>query len=103
MTINRCAHVAIATAVLALAIVMAPDCALADTSSIGRNLGNEVKALATGLFLGVAALVGIPVLLRRDFSEGIRLLVLVVVVGAFVFATGAVRQVIADLWRSLAF
>ena len=88
---------------LAVVLLILVEPALADTSRVGRNLGQEVASWGRNLLLGVAALVGIPVLLRRDFSEGIRLLVLVIVVGAFVFATGAVRQVIADLWRSLAF
>jgi hypothetical protein len=92
---------AAATLVVALLVVVEP--ALADTSRVGRNLGQEVASWGRNLLLGVAALVGIPVLLRRDFADGIRLLVLVVVVGAFVFATGAVKQVISDLWRSLAF
>jgi hypothetical protein len=90
-------------AVLAAACLMVVEPAAADTSRVGRNLGQEVASWGRNLLLGVAALVGIPVLLRRDFSDGLRLLVLVVVVGAFVFATGAVRQVIGDLWRSLAF
>jgi len=88
-------------AVLAVAFVVEP--ALADTSRVGRNLGEEVASWGRNLLLGVAALVAIPVLLRRDFSDGLRLVVLVVLVGAFVFATPAVRQVISDLWRSLAF
>lgn len=101
---SRLAHrvlLAAATLVVALLVVVEP--ALADTSRVGRNLGQEVASWGRNLLLGVAALVGIPVLLRRDFADGIRLLVLVVVVGAFVFATGAVKQVISDLWRSLAF
>jgi hypothetical protein len=91
----------LAAATLATLAVVEP--ALADTSRVGRNLGEEVASWGRNLLLGVAALVGIPVLLRRDFSEGLRLLVLVVLVGAFVFAAPAVRQVIGDLWRSLAF
>jgi cobalamin synthase len=92
-----------AFAVSALALLAAAEPSFADTSRVGRNLGQEVASWGRNLLLGVAALVGIPVLLRRDFSEGLRLVVLVVLVGAFVFATPAVRQVIGDLWRSLAF
>ena len=101
MTLNRCANVVVATAVLAVAIALAPDCALADTSSIGRNLGNEVKALATGLFLGVAALVAIPVLTRRDVNGGLVIALLVLILGGFIFAQDSVKQVIVELWRSV--
>ena len=90
--------------VLALAIlaaVLAPATALADTSEIGRNLGDEVKALATALFLGVAALVAIPVLTRRDVNGGLVIALLVVILGGFVFAQGSVKQVIVELWRAI--
>jgi len=95
--------VIVAALVLTVGLLGLVEPAFADTSRVGRNLGHEVQSWGRNLLLGVAALVGIPVLLRRDFSEGIRLLMLVLIVGAFVFATGAVRQVIDDLWRSLAF
>ncbi|HEX8084551.1 MAG TPA: hypothetical protein VF529_09695 [Solirubrobacteraceae bacterium] len=91
---------AIAFAVLAAAVV-APPIALADTSEIGRNLGDEVKALATALFLGVAALVAIPVLTRRDVNGGLVIALLVVILGGFVFAQGSVKQVIVELWRAI--
>jgi hypothetical protein len=103
MTSHAHRTVALVAAVVVATCLTVVEPALADTSRVGRNLGQEVASWGRHLLLGVAALVGIPVLLRRDFSDGVRLLVLVIVVGAFVFATGAVRQVIGDLWRSLAF
>jgi hypothetical protein len=75
--------------------------ALADTSNIGRNLGNEVRSWATALLLGVAALVGLPILFRRDMSAGLVLVLLVIVVGGFVFAPTAVREVIRGLWQAI--
>ena len=91
---------AIALAALAAAAA-APPVALADTSEIGKNLGDEVKALATALFLGVAALVAIPVLTRRDVNGGLVIALLVVILGGFVFAQGSVKQVIVELWRAI--
>jgi hypothetical protein len=84
---------------LVLAFPVAP--ALADTSHIGRNLGDEVRSWATALLLGVAALVGLPILFRRDVNAGLILVLLVVVVGGFVFAPAAVREVIRGLWRAI--
>jgi cobalamin synthase len=89
----------LAFAILVVAVV--PATALADTSEIGRNLGDEVKALATALFLGVAALVAIPVLTRRDVNGGLVIALLVVILGGFVFAQGSVKQVIVELWRAI--
>jgi len=100
MTIYRWAAVAATTAVVVL-IAIAPESAFADTSSIGRNLGNEVKALATGLFLGVAALVAIPVLTRRDVNGGLVIALLVLILGGFIFAQESVKTVIVELWRSV--
>ena len=64
-------------------------------------LGNEVKTWATALLLGVAALVAIPVLARRDVNGGLVLALLVLVLGGFAFAPGSVKQVIAEVWRAL--
>ncbi len=75
--------------------------AVADTSQIGRNVGDEVRSWATALILGVAALVGLPVLLKRDVNGGVVLAVLVIVVGGFVFAPNAVRLVIRGLWNAI--
>ena len=82
-----------------LAALAAP--ALAETSNIGRNVGDEIRSWATALILGVAAVVGIPVLLRRDVNGGLVLALLVVVVGGFVFASAVVRQIIRAIWLAI--
>ena len=100
---KRFLPLALATATLAalvLVVVLAP-AALADTSEIGRNVGNEVRSWAIALILGVAAIVGLPVLFKRDVSGGLILALLVIVVGGFVFAPTAVRQVIRGLWNAI--
>lgn len=84
----------------ALLAVMGAEPALA-ASDLGRNLGNEIRTWATALLLGVAALVAIPVLARRDVNGGLVLALLVLVLGGFAFAQGTVRQVIEEVWRSL--
>jgi cobalamin synthase len=88
-------------AVLAVSLALTAAPALADTSNIGRNLGNEVRSWATALLLGVAALVGLPILFRRDVNAGLVLVLLVIVVGGFVFAPTAVREVIRGLWQAI--
>ena len=96
-------HIQITAAVAAGAALLAlagADPALA-ASDLGRNLGEEIRTWATALLLGVAALVAIPVLARRDVNGGLVLALLVLVLGGFAFAQGAVKQVIEEVWRSL--
>ena len=75
--------------------------ALAQTSDVGRNVGREVRTWATALLLGIAGLVAIPVLAKRDVNGGLVLVLLVVLVGGFVFAPESVKAVIDGLWRAI--
>ncbi|WP_158276810.1 hypothetical protein [Paraconexibacter algicola] len=87
----------------ALAVYAAvPALALAETSDVGQNLGEEIKTWATTLLLGVAALVSIPVLAKRDINGGLVLALLVMIVGGFAFAPDQVKGVIVSLWGSVA-
>lgn len=86
---------------LAGAVLVFAEPAIAQTSDVGRNVGREVKTWATALMLGVAGLVAIPLFVKRDVSQALVLALLVVIVGGFVFAQDAVRIVITGLWRSI--
>jgi hypothetical protein len=88
-------------AVLVLAAVGDVQPVLAATSQVGKRVGDEVHSWAKYLILGVAALVAIPVLARRDVSGGVVLVILVILVGGFAFAPEAVMRVITSLWRTL--
>ena len=92
--------IAASVAAAALLALAATEPAAA-ASELGRNLGNEIKTWATALLLGVAALVAIPVLARRDVNGGLVLALLVLVLGGFAFAQGTVKQVIEEVWRAL--
>ena len=86
-------------AVLMLVVLVEPS--FAGTSQVGENVGREVKNWATALLLGVAALVAIPLLVKRDVNGGLVLVLLVVLVGGFVFAPSSVKGVIDGLWRAI--
>ena len=86
-------------AILALALLAEP--ALAQTSEVGKNVGREIKTWASAILLGIAGLVAIPVIAKRDVNGGLVLILLVVLVGGFVFAPGEVRTVIDGLWRAI--
>lgn len=73
----------------------------ADTSKIGQNLGNEVKSWAKALLLGVACLVGLPALAKRDLSQSLVIATIVIVLGGFIFAGGTVTRVIESLWNTI--
>ena len=94
-------HLLVATGALALALLVVAEPALADSSGIGKNLGNEVRSWATALLLGVAALVGLPALARRDLSQSLVIAVIVLVLGGFIFAEGTVKTVIETMWKTL--
>ena len=91
----------LASAIGVVCTLAGADVALAAASDFGRNLGNEVKAIATALLLSVAALVAIPVLARRDVNGGLVLALLVLILGGFAFAPGTVKQVITEVWQAL--
>jgi cobalamin synthase len=85
----------------ALLLVVLVEPSLARPSDVGRNVGREIKTWATAILFGVAALVAIPLLAKRDVNGGLVLVLLVILVGGFVFAPGSVKAVIDGLWRAI--
>ncbi len=71
-------------------------------SDIGKNVGGEVTSWAKGLLLGTAALVGLPALLRRDIGQGVVIVLIVVLVGGFVYAGGQVQDTVQTMWKTVA-
>ncbi|MCW3049803.1 MAG: hypothetical protein JWO74_4087 [Solirubrobacterales bacterium] len=92
--------VAVMGVAVAAMLVVAP-AALASTSNVGKNVGDEIKSWDTALLLSIAGLLAIPVLAKRDVGGGVVLALLVVLVGGFAFAPVAVRTVIESLWRAV--
>jgi cell division protein FtsW (lipid II flippase) len=74
----------------------------AESSEIGKNVGNEVKTWATGLILGVAALVGIPALAKRDLGQAVSLLGVLLIVGMFAFAPNETKAIIKGVASAIA-
>lgn len=85
-------------AAVALSLI-AVDKALA-TSDIGRNVGQEITSWGKWLIFGVAALVALPAMARRDMAGILVIAAMVIVAGGFVFAPGAVEDTIVSLWKS---
>jgi hypothetical protein len=97
----RLRRLVVATALALVVAAASATSAMADPGQFGKNLGDQVKSLSTGLFLAVAGLVTLPILGRRDVNGGVVLAGLVVVLGGFIFAQDMVKSVIVDLWKSL--
>lgn len=100
-TLRRLRRLALGTVISLVVAAMGATTAMADPGQFGRNLGDQVKSLSTGLFLAVAGLVTLPILGRRDVNGGVVLAGLVVVLGGFIFAQDMVKNVIVDLWKTL--
>jgi hypothetical protein len=98
---ERLRRLAVATALALVVAAVGATSAIADPGQFGKNLGDQVKSLSTGLFLAVAGVVTLPILGRRDVNGGVVLAGLVVVLGGFIFAQDMVKHVIVDLWQSL--
>ena len=79
---------------LMLAVAAAEPALAAQSSDIGKNVGAEVRTWATALILGVAALVGIPALAKRNVGEAMSLLLVLMVVGMFAFAPNETKAII---------
>jgi hypothetical protein len=92
---------ALLASVSMLAAVAHPALA-AGTSQVGQNVGREIASWARAIMLGIAGLVAIPVLARRDVAGGLVLALLVVIVGGFVFAPSTVESAITGLWHAIA-
>jgi hypothetical protein len=72
-----------------------------NTTTIGKNLGREISGWAQALLLGVACLVGLPALIKRDLSQSLVIASIVVVLGGFIFAGPTVTTVIKSLWTTI--
>ena len=117
MLLVRCLLVTCALAACLLAVVAAPPVHAAaptvsrgtDTNTetgldagnavqAGQNIGNIVKAWGAALLLGMAGLMGLAALAKRNVAEGLTLLGIVLLVGGFIFADGAVKAFVQSIW-----
>jgi hypothetical protein len=72
-----------------------------DTTNIGKNLGKEVQSWGSALLLGVAALVGLPALAKRDLGQSMVVAMITIVLGGFIFAGDTVKTMIDSIWSTV--
>lgn len=111
MTTTRRKVLALMALVIVVMVLVVADPALADptkttaeggsTTDIGKNLGREVQSWGSALLLGVAALVGLPALAKRDLGQSMVVAMITIVLGGFIFAGDTVKTMIDSIWSTV--
>ena len=76
--------------------------ATTDPTDLGKNVGQMFSSWATWIFMGVAALVAIPPLAKRDVGGGVVLVAMCILLGGFVFYQTGMGNLIQGLWHHAA-
>ena len=76
--------------------------ATTDPTQLGKNVGQMFSSWATWIFMGVAALVAIPPLAKRDVGGGVVLVAMCILLGGFVFYQTGMGNLIQGLWHHAA-
>jgi len=87
---------------VALAASRALAATTTDPTDLGKNVGQMFTSWATWIFMGVAALVSIPSLAKRDISGGLVLVGMCILLGGFVFYQTGMGNLIQGLWHHAA-
>lgn len=82
---------------LAVALLAAPEVALAAGNDVGRNIGSLLRHYAGQIYGGVLAIVGLVFLINRRFTDLAVFFVAAVLVGWLVFSPDSV----ADMARAI--
>ena len=99
----RAVRLAAATALL---LLMTAGTAIAASGSQafeegGQNVGNALLAWARALLLSMGAIMGIGALVKRSVGEGVTILILVIILGAFIYDQPDTENLIRSVWGAL--
>jgi hypothetical protein len=67
----------------------------------GTNVGNALMAWAKALLFAMAALMGIGALIKRSVGEGVTILIIVLILGAFLYDQADTETIIRNLWGAI--
>jgi hypothetical protein len=67
----------------------------------GTNVGNALLAWGKALLFAVAAIMGIGALVRRSVGEGVTILIIVLILGAFLYDQTDTENLIRNLWGAI--
>jgi hypothetical protein len=68
----------------------------------GTNVGNALMAWGKALLFAMAAIMGIGALIKRSVGEGVTILIIVLILGAFLYDQTDTENLIRDLWGAIA-
>jgi hypothetical protein len=67
----------------------------------GTNVGNALLAWAKALLFAIAAIMGIGALVKRSVGEGVTILIIVLILGAFIYDQADTENLIRNLWGAV--
>jgi hypothetical protein len=67
----------------------------------GQNVGNALAAWGKALLFSLAAIMGIGALLKRSVSEGVTVLIIVLILGAFLYDQSDTEALIRNVWSAI--
>jgi hypothetical protein len=67
----------------------------------GTNVGNALLAWGKALLFAVAAIMGIGALVKRSVGEGVTILIIVLILGAFLYDQTDMETLIHNLWSAV--
>jgi|GEM_PF-3631370 len=68
---------------------------------VGENIADLLGGWAEPLFVGVAAIISLALLLKRDYAAMALFVMAAMVVGGFVFAPQAIAATVEDIWNGI--
>jgi hypothetical protein len=94
-------RIIVALALLAFCLLFPPAALAGSGEAVGENIGELLKAWASAIFTGVAALISLVFLLNRRYNELALFILAAVLVGGFVFAPVSVAETIQSIWQTI--
>lgn len=94
-------YVKAAALALAGSLVVAQSALAQGGEEVGQNIGDLLGEWAQAIFVGLAAIVSLVLLLKRQYQEMAIFVIAAVVVGGFVFAPEAVAGSVEDIWKTV--
>ena len=94
-------------AVTVLLVLSVTSAAWADSSGSsafqngGTNVGNALMAWGKALLFAIAAIMGIGALVKRSVGEGVTILIIVLILGAFLYDQTDTETLIRNLWGAV--
>ena len=67
----------------------------------GTNVGNALLAWGKALLFAIAAIMGIGALVKRSVGEGVTILIIVLILGAFLYDQTDMETLIHNLWSAV--